>query len=197
MMVGNKRALVNLVSGTAAMVFLVCFDSILSLRLKEFHVADANIGYVFAIPCLCYALTASYVGYFCKTMKRHNVTLCAFLFNTLALCVLGPSKMLHLPNNVYVLLCGLSLLGVAHAFIIVPLVPEIIHAIIDKEGLPDPPPQILNDKVSGIFGFFYAAGCIVGPILGGALTDVYSFRITCDIMAIGSITFAFVFFINI
>jgi MFS family permease len=140
MMVTNKRALVNMISGSFAMLFLVCFDSILSLRLKEFHVEDAHIGYVFAVPCLCYAFCSIYVGTLCKYMHRRNVTLLAFMFNTFALCVLGPSEMLHLPNNVFILLCGLALLGVAHAFIIVPLVPEIIHAIIDKEGLPDPPP---------------------------------------------------------
>lgn len=197
MMYTNKKAFINMTSGTAAMIFMVCFDSILSLRLKEFNLEDHAIGYVFAVPCLCYAISASLVGTICQNMRRHNVTFIAFLFNTMALCVLGPSKMLHLPNNLWVLLVGLAFMGFAHAFIIVPLVPEIIHAIIDKEGLPDPPPHILNDKVSGLFGFFYAAGCITGPILGGALTDIYSFRVTCDIMAILSLIYSVIFFLNI
>lgn len=57
---------------------------------------------------------------------------------------------------------------------------------------------MLNDKASGIFNTSYAIGCIVAPILGGALNTAVGFEKTCDILACSSLAFAVIyFFINI
>jgi MFS family permease len=66
-------------------------------------------------------------------------------------------------------IAGVVCLGVSVAFIFVPLLSEIIAAVQEKENMGEN--HVLNDKASGIFNTSYATGCIVAPILGGALDD--------------------------
>lgn len=87
---------------------------------------------------------------------------------------------------------GLALLGCSCSVIFVPLLPEIIESVRDQEGIKDS--GTLNDKAAGVFNTAYAVGCIIAPILGGYLSMLTNFRITCDIMAISSAGYALVFF---
>jgi hypothetical protein len=87
---------------------------------------------------------------------------------------------------------GICLLGVAISLIFVPLLSEIIDAVQEKEGIQDNPS--LNDKASAMFNAAYATGCILGPIIGGCLSDEMGFRRTCDVMALCSCGFAVIYF---
>lgn len=53
----------------------------------------------------------------------------------------------------------------------------------------------LNDKAAGLFNTSYAIGCIIAPILGGYLNEIYGFKITCDIMAVSSLIFGVAYLI--
>ena len=37
-------------------------------------------------------------------------------------------------------------------------------------------------------------GCIIGPIVGGALNDLVKFQVTCDVMALTCITYTLIFY---
>ncbi len=65
------------------------------------------------------------------------------------------------------MLAGLLCLGFSVAMIFVPLLPEIIEAAEEKENVVDN--MELNDKASSLFNTSYALGCLISPILGGAL----------------------------
>lgn len=92
-----------------------------------------------------------------------------------------------------ILIAGISILGVSIALIFVPLLSEIIEAVQEKEGLGEDP--ILNDKASALFNASYATGCIIAPILGGALKQAFGgFRGTCDFMALCSGGVGIIFF---
>ena len=79
----------------------------------------------------------------------------------------------------------------------VPLLPEIISAVSEKEGLENSP--FLSDKASGIYNSAYGIGNCLAPIIGGAITGSYAdkeigFRSCCDIMAFSSLGFCFLYF---
>ena len=95
---------------------------------------------------------------------------------------------------------GLSLLGMAVALIFVPLLSEIIAAVREKEGLDESP--VLNDKASAVFNAAYAIGCVSGPVIGGAIKDVFAgpdgkggFRETTDVMALCSAVICVIYFL--
>jgi MFS family permease len=79
--------------------------------------------------------------------------------------------------------------------IFVPLLPEIIDAVREQEGIRDS--GTINDKATGVFNSAYALGCIIAPILGGYISMLTNFRTTCDIMAMSSTGYAGIFFVVI
>lgn len=95
-------------------------------------------------------------------------------------------------------LAGIGFLGLSVAFLFVPLLPEIISAVSEKEGLEASP--FLCDKASGIYNSAYGIGNCLAPIIGGIISGSYldpieGFRATCDIMAISSFAFCFIYFL--
>ena len=94
------------------------------------------------------------------------------------------------------MIIGMILLGFACALIFVPLLPEIIDAIQEKEKIGEN--NELNDKASSMFNISYALGCLIAPILGGVLNDHIKFRSTCDVMAVSAGIFSILyFFLNV
>ena len=91
------------------------------------------------------------------------------------------------------MIVGMILLGFACALILVPLLPEIIDSIQEKEQMGEN--SELNDKASSLFNISYAFGCLIAPILGGLFNDLYGYRMTCDIMAISSAAFSLLYFL--
>jgi hypothetical protein len=83
--------------------------------------------------------------------------------------------------------------GFACALIFVPLLSEIVEAVKEKEGLKEVTDD-LNDLAGGFFNTSYAIGCLIAPIMGGALKDLVGFRLTCDIFAFASLGYAIIFF---
>ncbi len=75
----------------------------------------------------------------------------------------------------------------------VPLLPEVIDAVEEKEGKRDC--SMIYDKASAAFNIAGSLGTIIGPILGGGLSDQFGFVGTCDIFAsagfiVGAVYFA-------
>jgi MFS family permease len=89
-------------------------------------------------------------------------------------------------------LSGIGCLGFSVAFLFVPLLPEIIAAVAEKENLENSP--FLSDKASGIYNSAYGIGNCLAPIIGGAITGsqtnkIIGFQLCCDIMAVSSLSF--------
>ena len=102
-------------------------------------------------------------------------------------------------------LAGTGALGFSVAFLFVPLLPEIIASVAEKEGLENSP--FLADKASGIYNSAYGIGNCLAPIIGGQISDAYGkrpnlppdvtkgFPFTCDVMAIASAAFCLIYFL--
>jgi len=105
----------------------------------------------------------------------------------------GPSEVLHFPKDLALSTCGICLVAFTCSLIFVPLLSEIVEAVMEKEQLSEAT-EDLNDLAAGFFNTAYAVGCLIAPILGGLFADLYGFRYTCDIMGFSSALFAIVFF---
>ena len=87
---------------------------------------------------------------------------------------------------------GVGALGFSVAFLFVPLLPEIIAAVSEKEGLENSP--FLSDKASGIYNCAYGIGNCLAPIIGGAIAEAIGFAKTCDVMGFCSLAFCVCYF---
>lgn len=93
----------------------------------------------------------------------------AFFFCSISLLLLGPSHWLGITPTLAWTLVGVGCLGFSVAFLFVPLLPEIIASVSEKEGLENSP--FLSDKASGLYNMAYGIGNCLAPIIGGNLSD--------------------------
>ena len=157
-----------------------------------------SVGYVLAIGCFTYAFGSPLVGLLCTKMKRSYITCIAFVFCSISLFLLGPSYVLDFKPTLGCSLAGIGCLGMSVAFLFVPLLPEIIASVAEKEGLENSP--FLADKASGIYNSAYGIGNCLAPLIGGGIVGSYEdpitgFRMCCDIMAFSSLAFCFIYLI--
>ena len=128
-----------------------------------------------------------------KKFPVRYITQISFFIGALAIFMLGPSDLLRLPeNSIPLSIIGFLILGITTATVFVPLLAEIIDAIEEKEGVKDC--SQINDKASASFNIAGSLGTIIGPILGGALSDKFGFAGTCDILACSAVAIGAVYF---
>lgn len=191
----NRRAMVGAISAVFAMVFMLFMGPIMADYLElELGVSQGNVGFIMALPCLVYSIACAVVGLFTKFIPRVYLTEMAFLITFVGMLMFGPSKTLDFPKELALSASGICIVAFSCALIFVPLLSEIVEAVMAKEGL-DEPTEELNDIAAGFFNTAYALGCLIAPIIGGALNDAYGFRITCDIMAFSSGGYSIVFLV--
>jgi MFS family permease len=190
----NVRAMTAIISSMFAMIFMLFYEPVFTdyIAKEQKWVDEENVGYCLAIGCFTYAVASPLVGILCSKIARRYVTCFAFILCAISLFLLGPSKTLHFPENLGFSLAGIGCLGFSVAFLFVPLLPEIVAAVSEKEGLENSP--FLSDKASGIYNSAYGIGNCLAPILGGAISSSYpdkitGFRMCCDIMGFCSLGF--------
>lgn len=195
----NLRAMTAIVSSMFAMIFMLFYEPVFTnyIAIQQGWVAKDNVGYCLAIGCFTYAFASPLVGVLCSKIARRYVTCMAFVFCAISLFLLGPSFMLSFPEKLGLSLAGIGCLGFSVAFLFVPLLPEIIAAVAEKNNLENSP--FLSDKASGIYNSAYGIGNCLAPIIGGAITGSYEdkkigFRSCCDIMAFSSLAFCGIYF---
>lgn len=70
----NKRVVMAVVSSILSMIFMLFFESILSIRLMHMGIENGKIGYVFGLGALVYAVSAPFVGALCRVFKTLYIT---------------------------------------------------------------------------------------------------------------------------
>jgi len=131
---------------------------------------------------------------------------------------MGPSLFFGgLPNEIWVIFIGLFLMGFSVAFMFVLVTPEIIDSKgselkeswvkqFEKDGLSEREIKkkvkkqwkvasgILSDRASALCEMSFALGSLIGPIVGGKLTDSYSYREMTDYCCIAAVIAAVINF---
>lgn len=199
----NLRAMTAIVSAMFAMIFMLFYEPIFTPYIANQYQFDKNkVGFTLAIGCFTYAVGSPLVGFLCSKIQRKYITLMAFFLCAASLFVFGPSPTFGITPTLAWTLCGIGMLGFSVAFLFVPLLPEIISAVAEKEGLDNSP--FLADKASGIYNGAYGVGNCLAPIIGGVITSAKieasggdktaGFPFTCDVMAFASIGFGVIYF---
>jgi hypothetical protein len=108
-------------------------------------------------------------------IPRRLLIFIAFLAQSSAIVLQGPSKILGLPDWVALTCTGLGLSMSALAFIFIPIVPEALEGVYIKhgfiEGKNEALDQALSAYASGLYGTFYSIGAILAPIIGSVIYE--------------------------
>jgi MFS family permease len=163
--------------------------AILSKRLAELNVSSKLYGLFFALPFIFPIVSAVIVV---KIMDRIDSQLLLWIGKLLmgfAFILIGPSSYWGFQENIWIMLAGISLLGFAASFSIIPLMPIIMTEIKDKFKKNT---SNYIDTASSLYNSSFGIGSIIGPMLGANLNSYYGFRVCADILGHFAITLFFI-----
>ena len=121
-----------------------------AVHLKSYGFSPVFIGFAFAVPAICYAVTAPLLYLFTDRMPKRAVMLIGVLMCATGMFFVGTSKSLGLENNPEMIITGLIILGISWGIMSVPVMPEMQEAVEQREDL-DYDEEELDNFISGIF----------------------------------------------
>jgi hypothetical protein len=112
---------------------------------------------------------------------------------------LGPSKLLNIPEKLWIFLTGLFLSGFIQAPIFIITLPEALESFQIRyniiEGFDKNFDNHLNDEISNLYNLFQQISSLISPIIGGVLYDHFKYRSTLDIIMLIELSFVLLFFL--
>lgn len=91
------------------------FNSFLCLELESLGIPEARIGYCFMLLSGPYFVATLSTPVICKKVPRKLQFVICFFISTIGLALMGPSDLLCLPKNEYIIFVGMVLLGFIQA----------------------------------------------------------------------------------
>ncbi|XP_028251527.1 MFS-type transporter SLC18B1 [Parambassis ranga] len=173
---------------THSKIVLICFviftlsaglgflDATLSLfAIETFGLSSGYVGLIMLGLSLPYCLGSPLMGYYTDKYPstRLGLMVTGGAVTALGFCLLGPAPFLHIPNQLWLLIIMLGLIGFSLGMTAIPTFPEIITCAYEQgfeEGL-----STLG-MVSGLFGAVWSIGMFYGPIVGGLITQHLNFE---------------------
>ena len=125
----NKNAFLLVLTTIIAMISEYYMDPIIGVQFVSMGISEDTVGYAFAVSGGAFGIGALIAGKLCSVINRKYVILVGLTSMSLSLLLIGPSKMLHIPNYVSIMYVGMFLNGFFSAFMFVPIIPELIASI--------------------------------------------------------------------
>lgn len=178
-----------------ATVQYVYMEPILAVRLSDHYgLTTYENNMAFLIEPIFYLLSS--LVYLCTVSLRDVqngfkimvFTASLILGGFLLMC--GPTTLTS-NDSLEILFTGISGQGFMMAFVMVPLLPEII-----KETMQAFEPEVaekLSNSIASLFNLTSCLGNFCGAIYGQSMTNAFGFRMTADILALITFVFAMIY----
>ena len=164
-----------------------------AIHFKTYGFSPVFIGFAFAIPAICYALTAPLLYLLTDKLPKRAVMLLGIILCAVGMFFVGTSKSFGLENNPEMIITGLIILGVSWGTMSIPVMPEMQEAVEVMSELQYDAEE-LDNFISGLFVLSTGAGESIGPILSSVLCDQFGFREAADIFAFIIVVYAVIYF---
>lgn len=182
--------MVGFIGTTDIMYFKVFFVTELD---RVYDIGEEYSGYLLASTSFVYLAACLLLPYTCEHASRKFLYVIAMFGFGLCNFLLGPSEILGLPNNIYIMMSALPIMGVFSVFVFIPIIPEMLERLQVDLNIAEGEDEIvdlrLNDMVNESYTLLFALSNFVAPLIGTALYTVYGIRTTCDIFALFNIGF--------
>ena len=90
--------------------------------------------------------------------------------------IVGCSEVFGLDNDADMVLFGLCIMGLATSFVAIPVMPECLESIEERDDFNYDPEEV-NNFISGIFVTSTGLGESIGPIASSVLNNYYGFNL--------------------
>jgi len=144
-----------------------------SVHMRKYGFSPSFVGLCFCVPAIIYASLSPVMYIIIKKIGRRATILLGIILLGVGMAFVGTSKSLGLQNNPAMIIMGLMMIGGAGGMISIPVLPEMIEAVQEREL--NYPMDELENRISGLFCFSNGIGESIGPILGSSLYTAYGF----------------------
>jgi MFS family permease len=168
-----KEATLALLACAIGMYNISFFTPFLSIKLKDYGISDTGIGYCFLLASFPYFVATIVCPLIFKNIPRKLQFIICFVVSGVSFMFMGPSTLVGLPDKVWIVLLGLSIIGFIQALVFIPCLPEAIETFQCKfkivEGFDTEFDNKLSDCTASLYSLFYNFAALVGPVIGGGL----------------------------
>ncbi|XP_075983718.1 uncharacterized protein LOC142981589 [Anticarsia gemmatalis] len=167
-------------------------DPTLEPHLRQFGLSTEQIGLIFLLFSSLYGIFSPIWGWVADRVHNHWCMMVWGLFlSTAGLLLLGPCPFIPgLPRDLWLDLVALSILGISVALTLLPTFQGVLTSSIYEGGCPEA--LATYSAVAGVWSCCYSLGEVLGPALGGALTEQYGFPLCATLCAAACFTMAVV-----
>jgi len=139
----------------------------------DFHLSSEVIGFVYPSGSLIIVLICLFYGKVNWKVGGVFHFILAAILMIIGLITVGPSTVIGLPNQLWISIIGLEIIYLAQSFNILPQLPVFIELISDFD--PTIPERDLKQIASSYRNLFYSIISLIGPSLGGLMTDLVGY----------------------
>ncbi|KAJ8020511.1 MFS-type transporter SLC18B1 [Holothuria leucospilota] len=169
---------IGVVVGSACLGFL---DPTLSLHLSSFNLSPSLVAVAFLLIGGMYAVTSPIWGYIADKKKCTKIMMVlGYYVSTICYLLLGPSPILKLPNDLWIVILALGLTGLSLGSA---LMPAFLDLFLSASWYGFPDDLSTQGVVSGLFNSLFSLGGFLGPLLGGYLVQRFDFPWASTIFA--------------
>ena len=166
------------------------------IHLKDsFNIENSEISYYFSFFGIGTTIGNFVVIVLLSCCREVSLIKLSFFLGIIGLIIIGPTTFIGLPLNLYLILFALGLLGFSKSFINIPNFNFLFNILINEEKF-NLSEKNANFIASFINEFIFAFSGVVGPFIGGFLTDylkfangMFCYSMFCSIMFFGIIIF--------
>ena len=160
-------------------------------HLISYGIETTYIGLFYPVGTLAYIISIKLVTSLPKTFEKKIMISIGLLLNIVAQAMVGPQPGVF-PHEISIVIISQFFLGSSLCFIFIPFIPEM-----NKLGAriyPDDKESV-SDMASGLFSAGITIGGVLGPILGGALTNAFGFVFASGMFGI-AVTVIFLIYLS-
>ena len=146
---------------------------VLSLALTDLGLNQAEVGYFFLIYAVAYLIGSVFSPYLDKYLSGRTMMIMGAFIEFIALLLMGPSAMLNIEPNIWIMGAGQFIGGIFLPLLLVPCLPEMIKIVdILFWDLTEEQKAKYYDFSSGLFNSSLGMGQTLGPLFAANIAAV-------------------------
>mmetsp|Transcript_17557 Transcript_17557/g.29632 ORF Transcript_17557/g.29632 Transcript_17557/m.29632 type:complete len:193 (+) Transcript_17557:1203-1781(+) len=149
---------------------------LLSNHLNDLNYSPAFMGLSMMIVSICYAFSLPVVQKMTQHITKRGVLFIGLFLQALGVLISGIEGFHTWYNPGFFVVIGLAIFGFATAMVTIPVMPEILDAIEEKQHSNRFDEQSLHNNLSGYFVVCQGLGESLGPFLSSIFESRFQFR---------------------
>mmetsp|Transcript_24234 Transcript_24234/g.27467 ORF Transcript_24234/g.27467 Transcript_24234/m.27467 type:complete len:466 (-) Transcript_24234:1802-3199(-) len=172
---------------TSRSINMLCLNALLSdssvtflapiftlYMMEQFHFSASQASTMVAINAFAYIFFSLLTARVCKLFSTRVTSLVGMLLCVVALMMVIPSALFHVPQDVIVVITAFVIGGAGQAFALIPILPAVITTA--SEQYPDATMKSIRDVCPGYYNFYVNTSSALGPLAGGLFASLFGFR---------------------